>query len=241
MISLGISIPMLFRPRGGDIVTSGLVMNLDAGDVSSYPGSGTTWTDLSGNGNNLTATNSPTWNSSGWFATGATGYFTRATGIAMPQGNDSYTLQAWVRLSSWTALGGIMSIGGSGATNQSNALRTGVNVGGGGVGRFSHYWWANDLEADNNNASLSLNTWFMITANFDGTTRRIFANTTQVASDTPGSGHNVTSSTIQLALTYIGNGEYLQGDMAIARIYNRALSASEVLQNFNTNRGRFGL
>jgi hypothetical protein len=223
------------------IVTSGLVMHLDAGNAASYPGSGTAWNDLSGNGNNLTATNSPTWNSNGWFATGATGYFTRATGIAMPQGNDSYTLQAWVRLSSWTALGGIMSIGGFGTTNQSNALRTGSALGGGGVGRFSHYWWANDLEADNNNASLSLNTWFMITANFDGTTRRIFANTTQVASDTPGSGHNVTSSTIQVAKTNLGGGEYLEGDMAKARIYNRAIPAAEVDINFNADRGRFDL
>jgi len=210
------------------IVTSGLVMNLDAGNAASYPGSGTAWTDLSGTGNHLTLQNSPTWNSSGWFATGATGYFDRATGINVPQGNAPYTLQAWVRLPSWTTLGGIMSIGGFGTTNQSNALRTGGSLGGGGVGRFLHYWWANDLEADNNNASLALNTWFMITANFDGTTRRIYANTTQIASDTPGSGHNVTSSTIQLALTYISSGEYLQGDVAIARIYDRALPASEV-------------
>lgn len=239
MISLGISIPMLARPRAAGIVTNGLVMHLDAGNASSYPGTGSTWTDLTANGNNLTATNSPTWDSGGWFATGATGYFTRATGIAMPQGNDNYTLQAWVRMSSWTATGGIISIGGSGTTNRSNALRTGSAVGGGGVGRFLHYWWANDLEADNNNASLALNTWFMITANFDGTTRHILANTTQVASDTPGSGHNVTSNTIN-----VGTGavlEPLQGDIAIARVYNRALSASEISQNFDANRARFGL
>ena len=239
MISLGISIPMLFRPRATGIVTSGLVMHLDAGNAASYPGTGTTWTDLTANGNTLTATNSPTWNSGGWFATGATGYFTRATGIAMPQGNDSYTLQAWVRMSSWTATGGIISVGGSGTTNRSNALRTGTLVGGGGVGRFSHYWWTNDLEADNNNASLALNTWFMITANFDGTTRRILANTTQVANDTPGSGHNVTSSTINVGTSAVL--EHLQGDIAIARVYNRALSASEVTQNFDANRARFGL
>ncbi|MCE2760297.1 MAG: DUF2313 domain-containing protein [Acetobacteraceae bacterium] len=227
---------------GGDgIVTSGRVAEWDALNPASYPGTGTTLNDISGNGNHLTAFNSPTWNAGGWFATGATGYFSRATGIAMPQGNDPYTLQAWVRFSSWSALGGIMSIGGYGASNQSNALRTGGSLGGGGVGRFLHYWWANDLEADNNNASLSLNTWFMITANFDGTTRRLFANTTEVASDTPGSGHNVTSSTIQLALTYTSSGEYLQGDVAIARIYNRALPASEVDTNFNADCGRFGL
>jgi len=45
------------------IITDGLVLCLDAGNPKSYPGSGTTWTDLSGNGNNGTLTNGPTYNS----------------------------------------------------------------------------------------------------------------------------------------------------------------------------------
>ena len=56
---------IIVKPTGGQlvissssIVTSGLVLNLDAGNTASYPGSGTTWTDLSGNGNN--------WNSNKW-------------------------------------------------------------------------------------------------------------------------------------------------------------------------------
>jgi len=48
---------------GPNIVTSGLVLQLDAANTKSYPGSGTTWTDLSGNGNNGTLTNSPTFSS----------------------------------------------------------------------------------------------------------------------------------------------------------------------------------
>lgn len=223
-------------PSSG-IVTSGLVMHLDAGNASSYPGSGTTWTDLSGNGNNLTLQNSPTWNSSGWFATGATGYFDRATGINMPQGNDPYTLQAWCRRASWTANhAGILFVGGTGTTNQSNALVVVPTL-----GRFRHFWWANDLDAANNNAALSLGTWFLATANFDGTTRRIYANETQVASDTPGSGHNVTSSRIQVARTDVGLDDYWGADLATGYIYNRALSASEITQNFNANKARFGL
>ncbi len=47
----------------GSIVQSGLVLNLDAGNTNSYPGSGTAWTDLSGNGNNGTLTNGPTYSS----------------------------------------------------------------------------------------------------------------------------------------------------------------------------------
>jgi hypothetical protein len=47
----------------GKIVTNGLVLALDAADKNSYPGSGTTWRDMSGNNSNSTLTNSPTFNS----------------------------------------------------------------------------------------------------------------------------------------------------------------------------------
>ena len=50
---------------GPDIITDGLVLSLDAADKNSYPGSGTTWTDLSGNGNNFTMDSAAAWNSDG--------------------------------------------------------------------------------------------------------------------------------------------------------------------------------
>ena len=216
------------------VVQSGLVLNLDAGASTSYPGSGTTWTDVSGNGNNLTLTNSPTWNSSGYFSTGSTGYFTGAGSASIPTGNSNYTMICWVRVTgSWVDSRGIISIGGFGTSNQSNALKTSTSL-----GNFVHYWWANDLSVANNNAGLSVGTWFMVTAQFDGTNRRVWANTTNVGSDTPTS-HNVTSTTIQVAKTF--STEYFQGDIAVAQIYNRALSAAEVAQNFSALRGRFGV
>ena len=78
----------------------------------------------------------------------------------------------------------------------------------------------------------------MVTAQFDGTNRRVWANTTNVGSDTP-VGNNVTSTTIQVGKTV--DTEYFQGDIAIAQIYNRALTPSEIQQNFNATRGRYGL
>jgi hypothetical protein len=226
-------------PPPPSIVTSGLVMHLDAGDAASYPGTGTAWTDLTGNGNTLTAINSPTWDSNGWFATGATGYFERASGTNIPQGNDPYTMQVWVRLPSWapSQFNGIMQIGTAGVTNQSNGIRTFNQT----VGHFNHFWWANDLNVSNNNASLSINVWFMLTVSFDLTTRKITANLTDVGSDTPGSGHNVTSSRLFVGRIDVGANGYLQGDVAIARIYNRALSAAEITQNFDAQKARFGL
>jgi hypothetical protein len=222
---------------GPDLIQDGLVLCLDAANTKSYPGSGTSWVDLSGNNNNVTLINSPTWNSAGYFSTGATGYFTGAGTSTIPTGNSSYTMISWVRVvSSWVNARGIISIGGYGANNQSNALRTG-NVNGS-LGNFQHYWWNNDIDITNNNAGLSVGTWFMVTAQFNGTNRRIWANITNVGSDTP-TNHNVTSTTIQVAKTY--STEYWQGDVSIAQIYNRALSASEILQNYNATKGRFRL
>jgi hypothetical protein len=106
------------------------------------------------------------------------------------------------------------------------------------VGHFHHYWWGNDLSLENNNAGLALDTWFMVAATFDGTTRRIWVNGVSRASDTP-SGHNVTDTTIQVSKT-VAN-EYQIGDVAVARIYNRALTSSEMLGIFNTEKSRFGL
>lgn len=223
---------------GPKIVTSGLVLALDAANKNSYPGTGTTWYDLTGNGNNVTATNSPVWNSSGYWANTSTSYFTGAGTSSIPTGNSQYTMICWARqrvADGWGAINnGFMSIGGFGTNNQSNAIRASVNT----VGYLIHYWWNNDLSLSNNNAGLALGVWFMLGASFDGTTRRIWLNGNSVVSDTP-LNHNVTSTTIQISKTY--SVEYQSGDMAAAYIYNRAITSSEMQQNFNANRSRFGL
>ena len=78
----------------------------------------------------------------------------------------------------------------------------------------------------------------MITAQFDGTTRRVWANTTNVGSDAP-TGHNVTSTAIEIAKTY--STEYWVGDISVAQIYNRSLSQDEISHNFNFFRQRYGV
>jgi hypothetical protein len=216
------------------IVTNGLVGYWDAANTRSYSGSGNTWYDLTANGNNLTLTNSPTFNSSGYFSTGSTGYFTGAGSASIPTGNSSYTMLLFARLSTWADSRGFMSVGGFLVNNQSNALRTSTST----LGNMIHYWWGDDLSVSNNNGSIQNNQWFYVGVSFDGTTRKIYSNTVLVASDTPTS-HNVTSNTIQLAKTY--STEYLQGDISLAQIYNRALTSAEVIQNYNATKKRYGL
>jgi len=203
------------------------VLHLDAGNTASYPGTGSTWYDLSGYGNSVNFVNSPVWDSRGFFTTDP-GYFTGTGSASIPQGNSSYTLICWIRFGTWQARKGIISIGGSGSSNQSNALRTGDTAS---LVHLLHYWWANDLAISNNNAGVASGDWMMVAAQFDGTTRRVWVNNVNVGSDNPGSSHNVTSTAIQVGSTP-GAGIF-PGSIIAAFIYNRALSASELAQSFS--------
>ena len=214
-------------------ITSGLKVYLDAGNSSSYSGSGTTWYDLSGNNNDVEMQNSGsiswTGGSTGYFSTGSNGWFTKSNASNVPTGNSSYTLSAWIQLGSTWNSNGIVSIGPFGSTNQSNAFRTGT------TNQLINYWWGNDLSSI---GSLSpTDSWLNAVAKFDGTTRSIWVNGVSIGSDTP-VGHNVTNSDIQIAKTY--SNEYLQGNIAQVLIYDVALSDAEILANFNSSKSRFG-
>jgi len=215
-------------------VTSGLQLYLDAASSSSYSGSGTTWYDLSGNSNDVAMQNSGsisfTRSNGAYFTTGSSGWFTNATGTNLPTGNSNYTLSVWIQLGSSWGSSGMISIGPFGSSNQSNAFRaSGTNV-------LLNYWWANDFSAT---ATLSPATqWFNAVAQYDGTNRSIWVNGTQIGTQTT-SGHNVTSSAIQIAKT--SGAEYLNGKIGQALIYNRALTSTEIQDNYTTIRTRYGV
>lgn len=211
---------------------SNLVLHLDASDINSYPGSGTVWYDISGNGNHVTMVNSSsiTWNNTGpvYFSTGSNGWFDNPSGTNLPVGNSEYTFIVWVKLgSSWSA-NGFMSVGPFGGSNQANAFRAGT------TNQLINYWWANDLSVT---SSLSpTDNWFNAVCKFDGITRSIWVNGVLVGSDTP-VGHNVTTSALQIAKTT--STEYLNGEIGEALIYNIALSNSQIVQYYNNTVGKY--
>lgn len=213
---------------------SNLVLHLDASDVNSYSGTGTTWYDLSGNGNDVNMQNSGsiTWNNSGpvYFSTGSNGWFYNPSGSNLPVGNSDYTFIIWLQLGSSWGGNGFMSVGPFGNGNEANAFRAGS------TNQLINYWWGNDLSVS---SSVSpTDGWFNAVAKYDGTTRSIWVNGSLVGSDTP-SGHNVTTNELQIAKT-VGT-EYLNGNVGEALIYNVALSNSDIVQYFNNTKTRFGL
>ena len=220
------------------VVSNGLQLYLDANNTTSYPGTGTTWFDLSGNGNDVAMQNSGsisyTASGGGYFTLASNGYFNRATTTGIPTGTSAYTMSVWVQwpTGTWPTFGGMIGIGNSITVNQTNQLRTtGTNA-------LINYWYTNDLAATSTVSPASQ--WVNIVAQWDGTTRKIWVNGTQFAS-AGATGLNVTSSLLQVGATNVGGSEPLQGRIGQALIYNRALTSAEIQQNYNVLRSRYGL
>ena len=216
--------------NGPTVVTNGLVLALDAGDRNSYVSGSTTWIDLVGI-NNGTLTNGPTFNtgSGGSIVFDGTNDFINIyTNTNIPISNSQYSINVWFSATSFGS-GGLVGWGAYNTSNSVTALRFNNNG-------FRHYWWGNDLDIA---LSMSANTWYNVVALYNGTTRQIWLNAQLVAQDTP-STHNVPYAT-NLTVGVTNSTEYFSGKIATSQIYNRGLSASEVLQNYNATKGRFGL
>ena len=220
------------------LVSSGLQLYLDAAVSASYAGSGTTWYDLSGQNNNVVMQNSGnisyTSSGGGYFTLSSNGYFNKATTTGIPIGTSAYTMSVWVQWATgtWPTFGGMIGIGNASTVNQTNQFRTtGTNA-------LINYWYANDLPATSTVSPASQ--WVNIVAQWDGTTRKIWVNGTQVAS-AAASGLNVSSSLLQVGATNVGGTETLQGNIGQALIYNRALSSTEINNNYTAIRTRYGV
>jgi hypothetical protein len=217
------------------IVTSGLVLCLDAANKLSYRGSGTTWTDLSGNANTGTLTNGPTFsnvNGGCIVFDGVDDYVDvpyNASTISFPTNNA--TICVWYRVSTvgdgYGALVTQRSVAGPGI--QSYMISTRLYADGGGTaGVSSNTIIPNGTIAfggivyDKTNSLLKL----YVNGVYDN----------QVSY----TGNIQDTYPIRLGNSAFGDGPF-PGNIYIASVYNRALSASEVLQNYNATKSRFGL
>jgi hypothetical protein len=223
-------------------VTDGLVLCLDAGNGKSYAGSGTAWNDLSGNGNIGTLTNSPTFTSSfgGSIVFDGTNDYVAAgnLGAFYTQGTISYWMYS-------TAV-----------ENYRNPFSThylGTNAG----IRFEQYTTVSPYGGFNaiigNDAGtfafcgysptavLSANTWYEIVLCWNTSTNRATGYLNGASKFD--SAHTLWPTT--MPSISIGSGfssdRYFRGYISNVKIYNRALSASEILQNYNSAKARFGL
>jgi hypothetical protein len=225
--------------RGPKIVTDGLVLALDAGNTKSYPGSGTLWNDLSGNGNNGTLINGPTFdtgNGGSIVFDGVNDYIDcgNTSTLNAIGGTTSITVSGWVF---YTAYGGggqpysVITVKGNPWTwlleNPSNIFRFRITAGG------------SDVNVADTSTHL-LNTWYNVVGTYDGSNMRIYINgvlkNTRAQTGTLG----INSMTAKIG-TFQGTNYNLNGRISNIFIYNQTLTAQEIQQNYNATKTRYGL
>jgi hypothetical protein len=213
---------------------AGMVLYLDAGLTSSYPGSGSTWYDLSGNNNHGTIIGATYSSSQGGVLgfDGSNDYVSFGTVSNIPIGNDNYTVSIWFNTTSSDTTGGFFGWGAYNNTNQVNAFRLLANGAG-----FVNYWWANDQEF---NTTVDPDTWYNVVAKFDGANREIWLNGVLVGSVAPSPGHNVPyADNLTIGLTAPELNEYFPGKIGQVVFYRRGATDQEIQDIYNSGLDRF--
>jgi hypothetical protein len=220
------------------IVTDGLVLNLDAGFVGSYPTINTTWYDLSGNASNGTLINGPTFNSanSGSIVFDGSNDLINGPNNVTWFSNSSFTIESWFKFNSSPPTEQLWFSGNQsppGLIQQDIHLRV---MSGTGL-RFGFY--GDDLDASN---VVSHSNWYQVICSYDYSTdnSKIFVNGSQVATGSMGP-YTPIDANVGIGYWRGRNVQYFKGNIAITRVYNRVLSQTEITQNYNAQKGRFGL
>ena len=224
-----------------ELVTDGLVLNLDAGDPRSYPSSGTTWTDLSGNGNNGTLIDSPVYsNADGGFIDFVSTSTVRVP-ISSTLQSGYYTIDLWVKFDSFSTSPIILS-----NHYQANGTVSGIVISTNTSGVLTYQTRHNNVCCQTyTNNTLSTNTWYNLTFSYDGSKIVVYTNGVAVNTiSATGTHQNINDFYLANNSDQIAGGDYtnsnLDGKISIFRYYNRALSAAEVAQNYDALRVRYG-
>jgi hypothetical protein len=236
------------------IVTDGLVFAVDAANKKSYPGSGTTWTDLAGS-NNGTLTNGPTFDSGNGGNIVFDGTNDRTDINYTPESQSAITICSWFKTTRTTRQVLIGAYSGYDSTN-SNGFSIDLNRGSSISEQDSVFYFArigtgqlNSQFSYATNTSLSNGSWHFIAVTHDlptGVVTINVDNTNYSVTDTKSSsagpwgsfefnpkiGANNSQGTIN---------NFVDGQVASVSIYNKVLTADEVTQNYNALKGRFGL
>jgi len=214
------------------IVTDGLVLWLEAGD-GSYPGSGTTWYDLSGNGYDATLVGGPTVTSRGVELNGSTQYITLAHGGNLSFSSGDFTISVWCNYNGGTGYGGIIT----NDYSSDNAWKIFKD-------NSQAYFKARSGSTIVSFPAYTLNTFHCYTYTRTGSLLQVYfdgvASYTASSPASPTSYNDIAFGSYRYAdavnLAYLNNQT-----IGTTTLYNRALSAGEVAQNFRVQRERFGV
>lgn len=219
-----------YSPR---ITTTDMILSVDAANSRSYPGSGTAFYDLSGNGNTFTITGA-TYNSSGYFSFSGTSQYMNCSSFTVGNLTNSATVSAWIRPTSGqndSTYNGIFSYGPRTCDGRTLLMSMNSSYG------PTMAKWCDDFTSPTSN--MNTTSWWNYTLVISSTSVTFYLNGASAGSGTVGST-NIASGTAAIGSTDL-YGRLFKGDIANITMYRRALSATEVDDNFNALRNRFGL
>ena len=215
---------------GPEVVEDGLVLCLDAGNPKSYPGSGTTWTDLSGRGNNGSLEN-------------GVGYNSGNGGSLVFDGVDDTVNFTYDLRSDWTyecwalhnTVSGFAFLGQGPTTIRSGLhiwFRDGSNL------RFGMY--GNDTDALSLTTSTGVWYHYCFTYNHSTFLKQIYRNGVQLTGIPQQTQTSyIGTGTVRIGATYSSGGAYANGRIASSKLYTRVLTPQEIQQNYNALKSRY--
>jgi hypothetical protein len=219
---------------------SNLLVYLDSGNLSSYPTTGSTWTDLAGGNNNATLFNSPTYSSN---YSGILSFDDASLeyGTIPNIGNlSNWTVEVWFRLT--TALTGKVTSIVSNQFDLVNKLNfsIGTNNAPGSYNLAVGYY--NGAWRTTTGFVPQINVWYQVVGTYDGSTIRQYVNGSASGGTLNYVGTSQSGGEVRLMRRWdetLTSGNLADGDLAIVKIYNTVLSGTQVLQNYNDTYTRF--
>lgn len=217
---------------GPKISTSNLVLVLDAADKNSYSGTGALWIDRSKNKSNATLINNPSFSglNGGFFSFNADSKYISGVSSSSLNITDNITTECWFNANSADSSAALLSYGN--ITGEQYTLYVGSDSYSTGKSWESAY-----------STELSTSTWYYAAATFSSGNWQIYINGSLNASGTfPYSTlSQAPNAVLKIGVYDIQGYEFFDGKIALARVSDKVLSASEIRQNFNAQKVRFGI
>jgi hypothetical protein len=227
---------------GSNIVKNGLVLALDAANIKSYPGSGTVWRDLSGSNISGSLVNGPTFSSAnnGVIVFDGTNDYVDINNKYNFTSGSSFSAQLWIYFLNHsdrpTAAADIFGKGHFYANTWDIWLYNTHQI------SFETRGNTTGITDNLDTSALAINTWHNIAATYNNTAKSIYVNGNIVGtSNYPGPGDFTNGNNVYIGSRQGDLSRSLRGRVSTTCLYTRSLSASEVLQNYNTQKSRFGL
>jgi len=226
--------------RGPKLETNGLVLALDAANVASYPGTGTAWTDLSGVGS-VSATLSgavfDTTNGGSISFDGSNDYASLGISSIFNQFSGNFTVSLWARASGLNSNAGNLIgdwyTGNAGATSQWQITMVNSSTQ---LGVYRHPTGTLISAA----SGFSHSTWINVVLTRIGSTLTLYSNNTSVGTATNSTTFGSATGNLNIGIDGNNASEPFSGRIASVLIYNVGLTSTQVSQNYNSTKARFG-